>query len=127
MLLDTAFLSRFRRANRTGLQAIAHLPVIAGQQFGDILRRQSGEAGGTGGDDRLVAFHQEMAQGVGPEMPGQLLAIAQLAQVVGVAERMAAVGIGAVGSPVVMHRRAREMGQIPAASIASAPRWGWTV
>jgi len=55
MLLAPTFASRFRRADQTGPHAVAHLPVIAGQQSGDRLGHQRGEAGGTGGDNRLVA------------------------------------------------------------------------
>lgn len=54
MLLDLVFPSRFRRAARTGPQAVAHLPVVAGQQSGDIVGQQGGETRSTGGDDYLV-------------------------------------------------------------------------
>ena len=52
-----------------------------------------------------------MAQGVEPEMPGQLFAIAQLPQVMSIAESMGAVGIRAVRFPMVMHGAAGKMRQ----------------
>lgn len=127
MLLDAAFASRFWRAHRVGRQAVLHLPVIASRQIRHVPRFQNRLASSAGGGDRLLAFHEKAAESEGPEMPGQLLAIAQLPQVMGVAERMGAVGVRPVRFPVVMHRVALEVRQEAGGIIASSPRLGWTV